>query len=113
MVAFGYSSNAVQEARTARARAAATRQTCRRLVFRCRAARGTASLSGSSDSNAPLVCAAITAVALCDSCIAMETGVPPTQVAALVSQIARTLRITIELGRCERCMRADLVSRLR
>jgi hypothetical protein len=119
MGAFSYSAVAVDQARAARAasdfvraRCLATRAAAHSVVFRSRIARGAAALSGTSDSDTPVLLAAIAGASLCDPCIARKTGLAQSDVTATLARLDKTLVITTELGRCDGCLGADLVSRL-
>jgi hypothetical protein len=59
-----------------------------------------------------VIVAALSGASLCDACVAAKAGIAETDVRAALARVAATVMITTEFGRCERCMRADLLSRL-
>jgi hypothetical protein len=64
------------------------------------------------DPDAMAVAALITNVSLCDDCVAKRVGLPARRVPSVVNQIAETLIVTTQAGRCDACLRQTVVHRL-
>jgi hypothetical protein len=96
------------EARVVRSRSVATRVRTLRTQNATLAAR---LISGSSEADGPQVISTIAGVFLCDRCIARKTGVAEDDVSGMLARLGKTLKITSETGRCDGCLRADLLRR--
>ena len=115
-IAIRYSTKAIDRARAVRVEAQEVRSlsVATRVRRFCRhhptlAAR---MISGSSDADVALVASTIRGIFLCDSCIGRKTGIAQNDVTSMLAQIGKTVKITTELGYCEGCLRADLLSGL-
>ena len=69
-------------------------------------------ISGSSDGDAALIMTVISGAFLCDRCIATKTGLAQSGIATMLAQIGKTVRIRVQTGRCDVCLRADLLRSL-
>ena len=68
-------------------------------------------ISGSSEAEVPPVASTIARVFPCDRWIASKTGVSEDDVSAMLARLGKTLKIISETGRCDGCLRADLLRR--
>jgi hypothetical protein len=51
-------------------------------------------------------------VSFCDECVAKRVGLPARRIARVVHQIAETLIVTTQAGRCDACLKQTVVHRL-
>jgi hypothetical protein len=58
------------------------------------------------------VAALILNVSFCDECVAKRVGLPARRIARVVHQIAETLIVTTQAGRCDACLKQTVVHRL-
>ena len=108
MASLGYRVETLESARAMRAAAANVRRETEQLLLGSRLRRGAAS----GDSTPASIILAITGAALCDPCISRKTGIAEKDIAAALARMAGTIAIKPDFGRCDRCMRPDLLSRL-
>ena len=112
---IGYSATAIGRSRGVRAAAQVVRSmsvaTRVRTLWTHNAALAARLISGSSEADVPLVVSTITGVFLCDRCIAAKTGVSADEVGQMVAHHGKTRKIISETGRCDGCLRADLLRR--
>ena len=69
-------------------------------------------ISGSSDVAVAHIMITIKGAFLCDSCIGKKTGLGENDIATMLAHIGKTVSIRIDFGRCDGCLRADLLRRL-
>ena len=58
------------------------------------------------------VAALIPNVSFCDECVAKRVGLPARRITRVVHQIAETLIVTTQVGRCDACLKQTVVHRL-
>jgi len=64
------------------------------------------------DVEAVEIAAIITVLAICDDCLAKKTGLPARRVTAVLNEIAATLKLSTQSGRCLSCLKQTVVHRL-
>ena len=113
---IGYSATVIERARATRAEARVARGVSATTRVRTLGAQDPALaarlISGASDADAALLVSTIRGVLLCESCIGKKTGLCEKDLATMLAEIGKTLRIRIDFGRCDVCLRADLLRRL-
>ena len=108
MASLGYRVDTLDAAPAMRVAAANVRCETEQLLHGSRLRRGAAS----SDSTPASIILVITGASLCDPCISRKTGIAEKDIAAALARMTGTIEIKADFGRCDRCMRPDLLSRL-
>jgi hypothetical protein len=100
-------------AMTLHAERATVRATSRALIEQGRARRLASTypvvrvISGGSGGDLSYLAAVIRGAPLCLECIETRTGVPLLEVETALRTMARTFRLVIAVGSCERCRKTD------
>ena len=113
---IGYSATVIDQARATRAEARVARSVSATMRVRTLGAHHPALaarlISGSSDADVALVMTTLRKGFLCDSCIRKKTGLAENHIETMLTEIGKAVRIRIDYGRCDVCLRADLLRRL-
>ena len=95
-----------------RAWCGATRGDSTALIAHALTLCGRFGLSGASDSDLPILTSVLRGASLCTDCLARKSGSPRGTIAAAMGMIAKTVKVTTSVARCDGCLALETVYRL-